>query len=287
MGPKSAVVCSIRHGGPPGQSFGRPKLDPDEFAARRQAAETVARDAGQLAQSYLADRRTLKVARKGPQDVVTEADSAVERMIIATLRSGYPGDTFIGEEGGGAVGERCWVIDPIDGTTNFARGLPHWCVSIALVVAGRTEVGVIFDPNADLLYSAQRGSGARCNNTLIQVSGTTEVAGAMVDVGYSSRTGIDDFGTMVTALLQSGVNVTQAGSAALGLARVADGRLDGYAERHLYAWDVLAGMLLVEEAGGCVNEFLAGNSLITGNETIAATPALYAVLAAMLMMRRA
>lgn len=257
-------------------------MNTSEISARRLAAEAVARDAGRLAASFLADPATLDVRRKGPQDVVTAADGAVERMIVATLRAAFPEDGFLGEEGGRAsgagVGDVCWVIDPIDGTANFARALPHWCVAIALVVAGRTEVGVIHDVGADLLYSGMRGAGAWRNGQPLRVSTTTDIARASVDIGYSRRTPVDAFGNLVTRLLQEGINITQCGSAALGLARVADGRLDGYAERHLYAWDALAGLLLVEEAGGRVNPFLVGDALATGNETIAATPALYAVL---------
>ncbi len=257
-------------------------MTPDEISARQRAAETVARDAGRLACSYLASPRSLDVALKGPQDVVTAADAAVEGSIVASLRSAFSDDAFLGEEGGGIPGDRCWVIDPIDGTANFARGLPHWCVSIAFVAAGRTEIGVIYDPIGDLLYSARHGAGASRNAATIRVSGTIDLERATVDIGYSRRTGIHDFARIMSRLLEAGINVTQGGSAALGLARVADGRLDGYAERHLYAWDALAGLLLVEEAGGRVNPFLRGDALTSGNETIAATPALYAAIASAL-----
>ena len=260
-------------------------MTPNELAARQHAAEKVARDAGRLALDYLAGARPLDVALKGPQDVVTAADGVVERMIVAALRSAFPDDAFLGEEGGGTAGDRCWVIDPIDGTANFARGLPHWCVSIAFVADGRTEVGVICDPNGARLYSARRGAGASCNAAPIRVSATDDLVRATVDIGYSRRTKVDDFARIMTRLLLQGVNVTQCGSAALGLARVADGRLDGYAERHLYAWDALAGLLLVEEAGGRVNAFLKGDALTSGNETIAATPALYAAIAGALEAR--
>ena len=254
-----------------------------QIAQRRSAAEAVARDAGRLALRYLADPGALDVRVKGPQDVLTAADGAVERLIVATLRAAFPRDAFLGEEGGrvsgGGADDPCWVIDPIDGTANFARALPHWCVSIALAVSGRTELGVIYDCGADLLYAAARGSGAWRNGLRLAVSTTSDVARATVDVGYSSRTPVEAFGRLVTGLLRRGINVTQCGSAALGLARVADGRLDGYAERHLYAWDALAGLLLVEEAGGRASAFLVGDALTAGNETIAATPALYATLA--------
>jgi len=253
-------------------------MHPDDLAARQCAAEAVARDAGRLACRYQSDLAALDVRLKGPQDVVTEADGAVERSIVAALHAAFPTDSFLGEESGGAFGDRCWVIDPIDGTANFARRLPAWCVSIAFVVAGRTAIGVIFDPVGDLLYSARRGAGASSNGASIQVSTTNDLARATVDVGYSSRVKISDFAVLVERLLALGVNVTQSGSAALALARVADGRLDGYFERHLYAWDALAGLLLVEEAGGRVNPFLDGDALTVGNETIAATRALYDAL---------
>lgn len=253
-----------------------------KLADRLHAARAVARDAGRLAQRYLADPASLDIRLKGPQDLLTAADGAVECLIVETLRRAYPRDAFLGEEGGrhgaGSVDGCCWFIDPIDGTANFARALPHWCVSIALVVDGLTEIGVIYDPSADLLYAASRGAGASCNGAPLRVSATTDIQRATVDVGYSSRTPSEPFGHLVNELLQQGINVLQGGSAALALARVADGRLDGYAERHLYAWDVLAGLLLVEEAGGRVNDFMAKGALITGNETIAATPALYPVL---------
>jgi len=253
-------------------------VSPDDLAARFRAAQTVALDAGALAQGWFAGERPLDVALKGPQDVVTAADGEIERLIVEDLESWFPDDAFIGEEGGGAAAEACWVIDPIDGTANFARGLPHWCVSIALVVAERTAIGVICEPAAGSLYSAVRGGGAHCNGVRLRVSGVADPHRAMVDVGYSTRTPADAFGRLVGDLLARGLGVTQCGSAALGLARVADGRLDGYAERHLYAWDVLAGLLLVEEAGGRVNAFLRGDALARGSAAIAATPALYPLL---------
>jgi len=260
-------------------------MTPVELSARQRAAETVAREAGRLARCLLDDTRALEVTLKGPQDVVTAADGAVERSIVAALRSAFADDAFLGEEGGGTPGDRCWVIDPIDGTANFARGLPHWCVSIAFVASGRSEVGVIYEPDADVLYSARRGAGATRNAMPIHVSATADITRAMVDVGYSRRTAIDDFGRIVVRLLERGANVTQCGSAALGLARVADGRLDGYAERHLYAWDALAGLLLVEEAGGRASAFLTRDTLVAGNVTIAATPALYPAIAAAMEAR--
>jgi myo-inositol-1(or 4)-monophosphatase len=258
-------------------------MNAPQTVQRLRAAEAVAREAGSLAMRYLSNPASLEVRLKGAQDVLTAADGAVERLIVATLRAAFAGDAFLGEEGGrvagGAQDAACWVIDPIDGTANYARGLPTWCVSIAWVLAGRTELGVIYDPSANLMYCALRGGGAWRNGERLAVSTTTDVGRASVDTGYSSRTPAAAYGGLVSRLLLRGINVTQCGSAALGLARVADGRLDGYVERHLFAWDALAGLLLIEEAGGQVNSFLDGDGLGRGNQTIAATPALYAVLA--------
>ena len=132
------------------------------------------------------------------------ADGEVERSIVAALGAAFPDDAFLGEESGGTAGDPCWVIDPIDGTANFARGLPHWCVAIAFVAAGRTDVGVIYDPNGDLLYSARRGAGALRNAVPIRVSATDDPAHASVDIGYSRRTGIDDFARIMSAIARAG-----------------------------------------------------------------------------------
>ncbi|MCE7875954.1 MAG: inositol monophosphatase [Betaproteobacteria bacterium PRO3] len=255
-------------------------MDSGEIAARMRVAEALARDAGRLALDLRTDRPRLDIRRKGPQDVVTAADVAVERMLVTALRSRFPGDGILGEEEGGGArpGAPCWVVDPIDGTSNYARALPHWCVSIALVIDGRTEVGVIHEPAADALYAARRGAGATRDGLPLRIGRTDDLASAIVDVGYSARTPAGAYGALVSDLLQRGVGVLNCGSAALGLARVADGRLDGYAERHLYAWDALAGLLLVEEAGGRTRPFLDGDAMTTGNETIAATPELFATL---------
>jgi myo-inositol-1(or 4)-monophosphatase len=253
-------------------------LSSSELAERLGVAMATARDAGALARSFLADPSRLDVAIKGPQDIVTAADAAVERLIIERLATAFPGDGFVGEEGARSNGEHLWVIDPIDGTANFARDVPHWCVSIALVCGRMVELGVIYDPMRDALYSAQRDAGAFCNARALRVATLTDLQHATFEVGYSPRTDAQSYGRCVTRLLLAGANVLQFGSAALGLAWVAAGRLDGYAERHLYAWDALAGLLLVSEAGGRVGPFLSAEALTAGNVTVAAAPALYPAL---------
>lgn len=256
-------------------------MDRSQLAARAHTAEILAREAGRLALDLRDSGSGLRVQRKGPQDIVTAADVAVERMLVAALRARFPGDAFLGEEGGSidvGASAPCWVIDPIDGTSNYARGLPHWCVALALVVAGRTEVGVIFEPASGALYATRRGAGATRDGEALRVRDDADLTTAIVDVGYSSRTTALAYGALVSDLLQRGIGVVNCGSAALGLARVADGRIDGYAERHLFAWDALAGLLLVEEAGGRAAPFLRKGALTDGSEAIAATPALYPVL---------
>ena len=254
----------------------------DTLAPRFDAAIAAARTAGALALRAFGDRGSLAVMRTAPQDVHTDADVAVERAIVAALRAQFPEDAFLAEEEMRANGERCWVIDPIDGTANFARGLPNWCVSIAFADAGAIEIGVIFDPVHDKLYAARRGRGAHCNGRSLRVSGIADPAQATIEIGYSSRVATADYAHCVSTLAAAGANVMQLGSAALGLARVAEGTLDGYAERHLYAWDALAGMLLVEEAGGRVRPFLEGDALAAGNAVVAATPGIYAAIDAAL-----
>ncbi len=242
---------------------------------RLEAARTIGGEAAEMARSYFARAGDLAVSQKGLQDIATEADGAVERLIRARLASLFPEDAFLGEEDGGETGPRVWVVDPIDGTSNFARGLPHFCVSIAFVDSGTTQIGVIDDPVARSQYWARNGHGAFRDGRALRVRPTTEPAKAMVEVGYTRRRPLEDYTAVVLRLLAAGYDVRQSGSAALGLAQIADGRIDGYFEHHLNSWDVLAGALLVREAGGKTNDFLTGNALIDGNEMLASAPGLW------------
>jgi myo-inositol-1(or 4)-monophosphatase len=251
----------------------------NELDRRLDVARAIGSEAAEMARGYFARAGTLSVAHKGPQDIVTEADGAVERMIRARLAASFPDDSFLGEEDGGAAGTRIWVVDPIDGTSNFARGLPHFCVSIAFVDTGTTEIGVIDEPVARRQYWTRRGTGAFCDGRPLRVRDTTDPGRAMVEVSFSRRHPVGDYSATVLRFLEAGYDVRQAGSAALGLAQVADGRLDGYFERHLYSWDVLAGALLVREAGGRTNEFLTGTAMTDGGEMLASVPGLWVSMA--------
>ncbi len=228
-----------------------------------------------MARGYFARAGELTVASKGLQDIATEADGAVERLIRARLAASFPNDAFLGEEDGGTVAARVWVVDPIDGTSNFARGLPHFCVSIAFIESGTTQIGVIDEPVARIQYWACKGHGAFRDGRALRVRPTTNPEKAMVEVGYTRRRPLADYTDVVLRLLEAGYDVRQSGSAALGLAQIADGRLDGYFEHHLNSWDVLAGALLVREAGGSTNDFLTETALTEGNEMLASAPGLW------------
>ncbi|BBK33188.1 myo-inositol-1(or 4)-monophosphatase [Stella humosa] len=248
-------------------------LDQGELDRRFLAACAVAREAGDLARSYFTNRDSLKVEFKGPQDYLTAADGAVERLIVARLGAAFAGDTFLGEEGGGTVGPRLWVIDPIDGTANFARGIALFCIAIAFVVDGRTELGVIYDPISQEMFTAVRGGGATCNGRPMRVSDAASLRNAVIEVGWSSRLPIAGYLDLLDRVVGAGASFRRGGSGALGLAYVADGRVDGYVELHINAWDCLAALLMIEEAGGVTNDFLAGGEgLVRGNAVLAAAP---------------
>jgi myo-inositol-1(or 4)-monophosphatase len=245
-----------------------------EVIARFEAARTIAAEAGALARRLFKARRPGSFSLKGTHDYLTEADGEVERLIASRIATAFPDDAFLGEEGGGSFGARTWVVDPIDGTANFARGIPHFCTSIALVEDGTVAIGVIYDPIIEELFAARRGHGALLNGEPIRVSTATDPRQADIELGWSPRRPMDEYITMMSRVVATGAGISRAGSGALALAYVAAGRRDGYAELHINAWDALAGLLLVEEAGGWVNDFLAGDGLRRGNPLLACSPGL-------------
>lgn len=220
------------------------------------------------------------VTMKGPQDYLTEYDGLVEDHIRARLAEQFPEDGFLGEESEPRLAPRLWVVDPIDGTANFARGIPHFAISIAFVDQGRTELGGIASPGVSDIYFSRRGRGATRNGKPIGVASTRSMDRASVELGWSTRVPNSRYIESYTALLASGANVRRAASGALGLAYVADGRSDAYAELHINAWDCLAGLLLVEEAGGRTNAFLDEHGLLEGNPVLAAAPGVAALVSA-------
>lgn len=250
-------------------------MDGSGLDDRLAAACAIAKEAGALArEAFVRAPQARSRAFKGPQDYVLESDAEVERLIRRRLTASFPKDSFFGEEAGGNFGDDVWIVDPIDGTANFARGIPHFCISIAFVRGGRTEAGVIYQPMTDELYQSRRGGGATLNGRTMRVSGLDDARRALIEVGWSARRPPDPYLGIVSHLINAGVQMIRGGSGALGLAYVADGRTDGYCELHMNSWDTLAGLLLVEEAGGWVNDFLASDGLRRGNLAIGCTPAL-------------
>ncbi len=253
-------------------------LNDADLARRLAVASEAVWEAGQLILSFYRRPQVLDIKSKGPQDLVTAADHAADALLQKRLAAAFPDDSFLTEESGGEGGRHLWVIDPIDGTGNFARGLPHFCISIAFCVDGRAQLGVIYAPIQDELFVARAGGGATCNGRTLSVSGAREPGRSLVDAGYSHRHPKSDYLVVIGRLLENGFGFSQAGSAALGLAYVADGRLDGYCEQDLFAWDVLAGLLLVREAGGWASDFPLADGPADGKPVLACTPALAADL---------
>lgn len=250
-----------------------------ELDARERLCRTLLDSAGEIAmRGYARVGGSRTFTMKGPQDFLTETDGEVEDHIRKTIADAFPNDGFLGEEGGGDPSARMWVVDPIDGTANFMRGIPHFCISIAFIDGGHVLIGGIANPASGEIYFARRGQGARRNGQPIHVAETASFDRCIVEFGWSTRIPNRTYLDRLAALWGLGVNVRRSGSGALGLAYVADGRSDGYAELHINSWDCLAGLLLVEEAGGVCNDFLAGNGLMAGNPVLAAAPGVAAGL---------
>ena len=222
-------------------------------------AVQVARDAGNLLVQRLG---AAQITNKGDIDLVTEADVAAEELIIDRIRSHYPQHGILAEESGEAVpvgpkrGEWKWIIDPLDGTTNYAHGYPCFCVSIAVEQGGTLEIGVVYDPMRNEMFAAERGHGATLNERRIRVSNIEDLNNAMVCTGfpYDVRNR-PDFARDFTNFTLHAQAVRRDGSAALDLAYVACGRFDGFWEDGLNAWDIAAGALLINEAGGRITNF--------------------------------
>jgi len=244
---------------------------------RHDFARALARDAGKLAHRGFGTSAT---SMKGVHDVVTEMDRAVERFIRDAIGRRFPHDAIIGEEDGGRDGERLWLIDPIDGTANYARGLPRYCVSIGYLERGVPTLGAIYDPGNDWLYSAANGEGAWQDGRRLAVSTVGEMSAATVECGWSTRRTTDDYLALLGRVMRAGAAIRRAGSGALGLVDVAAGRSEAYCELHINAWDCAAGIVLVREAGGFCNDFFAGDGLAGGNPLIATNAVLRDPLAA-------
>ncbi len=241
----------------------------------------VAREAGKLAFDYFSRRAQLEVELKGMQDVVSAADRAVEDLMRARLSGAWPEDDLLGEEGGAP--ERrpdagLWVIDPIDGTANFLRGMPYWSVALAYVVDDRVEIGVTHDPVHDELFWARRGGGAHRDQAPIRVSGATDPRRGVVGSTFTFKMDIERYLAIVEGILRAGSDHRRMGSTALMMCHVADGRLDGCVTGYCNSWDVIGGLLLVQEAGGVASDFIAENGLLGAGGALGCTSGLRAAL---------
>lgn len=231
------------------------KLSKLDLDARSAVAESLAREVGRSAAAFRdgASVATLGVENKGHQDFVTIVDTKTEHAIRSALAEAFPDDGFMGEESGGVARDAgVWVVDPIDGTTNYLRGFRHWGVSIGFVVGNNVEVGVIYDATNDKVFSAIRGRGAFRDGKRIHASDVTDPNRAMAILGHSRRTNFGDYLSVLQQLYERGIDYRRMGAAAIGLVRVAEGTADLYYENHLNSWDMLAGALIASEAGAAV-----------------------------------
>jgi myo-inositol-1(or 4)-monophosphatase len=244
-------------------------------------AVSAARAAGNQIMRHVDRVDTLQVTRKARNDFVSEVDRNAEREIISIIRKAYPQHAVLGEEfGQDGDNEVVWIIDPLDGTTNFLHRFPHFAVSIGVQVRGKLEHGVIYAPCTQDLYTASRGSGAQLNSRKIRVSGAKDMDSALIGTGVPIRAkNLDAYLPMLRTVVETTAGVRRAGSAALDLAYVAAGRLDAFWELGLKPWDIAAGLVLVQEAGGIVSEIYGAPDPLETGHVLAATPKLHGFLA--------
>ena len=244
----------------------------------------AARAAGSIINRAALDVEAVRISQKQVNDFVTEVDHASEAAIIETLLTAYPDHGILAEESGSEHGnphaDHIWIIDPLDGTTNFIHGFPVYCVSIALQVRGRIEQAVIYDPSRNDLFTATRGRGAFLNDRRIRVSKRTQLKECLISTGFPFRPG-DNFNQyllMMGDVMQKTAGLRRPGSAALDLAYVAAGFTEAFFETGLSPWDVAAGSLLVTEAGGLVGNFTGESDFLEQREMLAGTPRIYGQL---------
>ncbi len=241
-------------------------------------AVRAARSAGDLIARNIDRLDRLRVEAKGLNDYVSDVDRMAEQEIIAVIQRAYPDHQFLGEESGSQGDhDHIWIIDPLDGTTNFLHGFPHFAVSIALQVKGRLEVGVIYDPVRQELFAASRGGGATLDGRRLRMPARRSIEGRLIGTGFPFRhpRHMPAYMGMFQAVCMRAGDLRRAGSAALDLAYVASGRLDGYWEIGLNAWDLAAGALLVREAGGMVGDFEGSDNYLKNGNIVAGSPKLF------------
>jgi myo-inositol-1(or 4)-monophosphatase len=254
-------------------------------------AVKAARKAGALITRASFDVDKLTVRTKQKHDFVSEVDHAAEEAIIGVLREAYPNHGFLGEESGyhDKQAEYLWIIDPLDGTTNFLHGVPQYCISIALQHKGALTQAVVYDPNRNELFTATKGVGAYLNDRRIRVSKIDRFEGALVGTGFPFREvgNLDDYLRMLKNVMMSASGVRRPGAAALDLAWVACGRMDAFWELGLSPWDMAAGALLIREAGGLVGDLDGDEKYLESGRIVAANAKLFAPLLQLLKQKAA
>jgi len=235
------------------------------------------------------DLDQVNVTKKKHNDFVTEVDKAAEEAIIDVLKNAYPDHAILAEESGASANlhdenENVWIIDPIDGTTNFIHGFPQYCVSIALQQRGQITQAVVYDPTRNDLFTATKGAGAYLNEKRIRVSRRDKLADSLIGTGfpYTDLSRLDEYMKMFKIMTERTAGLRRPGAAALDLAYVAAGRLDGFFEKGLKPWDLAAGSLLITEAGGIVGTFQGESDYLYKGDIIAGSPKIFAQLVALL-----
>ncbi|MBF0218046.1 MAG: inositol-1-monophosphatase [Gammaproteobacteria bacterium] len=247
-------------------------------------AITAARSSGNIIRRAFSRLDELNVTQKANNDYVSEVDRMAEDEILRTIRKAYPDHGVLAEESGdsGSNGHSHfrWIIDPLDGTTNFLHGFPHFAVSIGLQRDNQPEVAVVYNPISEELFTASRGDGAQLNNRRIRVSSRRSLQGGLLGTGFPFRDHqhLDAYLATFKALLVETAGIRRPGSAALDLAYVAAGRIDGFWEIGLSPWDIAAGVLLVREAGGIVGDFTGGDNYLNSGNILAASPKVFAAM---------
>jgi myo-inositol-1(or 4)-monophosphatase len=241
-------------------------------------AVRAARQAGNVIVRSLERVDTLNVTTKTPNDFVSEVDYQAEQEIIQVIHKAYPSHGVLAEESGSQEGdEYVWIIDPLDGTTNYLHGFPQFAVSIAVQHKGKIEQAVVYDPLRQELFTATRGAGAQLNNRRIRVSKLPSLDGALLGTGFPFKelSRLETFLATFRTLLTKTAGIRRAGSAALDLAYVAAGRMDGFWEFGLKKWDMAAGVLLIQEAGGLVGDMSGGHDYFQSGDVVAANPKVF------------
>ena len=243
----------------------------------------AARRAGSIINRAALDRTKLEVRSKRANDFVTQVDKAAESAIIDIIRQAYPDHAILGEESGALEGKKIeyrWIIDPLDGTTNYIHGFPQYCVSIALEHRGAIEHGVVYDPSRNELFTASKGGGAFLDDRRIRVTKCANLKDALVGTGFPFKemSRVDLYFRQLRELMQTSSGVRRAGAAALDLAYVAAGRLDAFWELGLAPWDMAAGALLIQEAGGMVGDLKGDTGWLENGDIAAATPKVFTQL---------